>query len=294
MEELNREVYCSVCGDTVEDLTVHEPVLENLESEFSEPNIVIKSTVQDSGSLFLAMMSTESVEASNFEQEILCNEFVDGVEVVSGGFLVQPSMYSAECDNCSHIVMVETGFSGSYTSPMEQERSQYLNVIRLLTSMADDEVGETVLDLVKDWDLESVPEAIEEVNELKDPTEKFLTNFYENDDEEFEIGPHGGKYTIETPDNKSWRKSYTVGMTKVSNLDLTADVKDDFNGSHDDTTFGELKSMSLTGEDLSIDTEDLDSSELGEALDSWSNMEVKEPDEHFNYFREKFGSDSDK
>lgn len=99
--------FCDVCGAEVFNVEPHGSLSSVIAEIVDSREIVIKSSVQDSGELFVALLDETSADANSLDNELSGIELVESVEMVEGGLLVEPGLWVGECDECGNQSVFE-------------------------------------------------------------------------------------------------------------------------------------------------------------------------------------------
>ena len=131
--------FCDVCGHEIFETEPYGGVSSLVEEIVASRDNVIKTSQQDSGELFVALIDETSAAANDLDVELSSLDLIDDVEMVDGGLLVKPDLWVGECDKCENESIFENP-----TNPhdVEPEVSVLKNQLEALKFIASDEATE--------------------------------------------------------------------------------------------------------------------------------------------------------
>ena len=88
--------FCDVCGHEIFETEPYGSVSSLVEEIVASRDNVIKTSQQDSGELFVALIDETSAAANDLDVELSSLELVGDVEMVDGGLLVKPDLWVGE------------------------------------------------------------------------------------------------------------------------------------------------------------------------------------------------------
>ena len=131
--------FCDACGHEIFETEPYGPVSSLVEKIVASRDNVIKTSQQDSGELFVALIDETSTTANDLDVELSSLDPIDDVEMVDGGLLVKPDLWVGECDKCENESIFENP-----TNPHDVEPavSVLKNQLQALKFIASDEATE--------------------------------------------------------------------------------------------------------------------------------------------------------
>ena len=158
--------FCDVCGHEIFETEPYGPVSSLVEEIVASRDNVIKTSQQDSGELFVALIDETSADANDLDVELSSIELVGDVEMVDGGLLVKPDLWVGECDECENESIFE---NPSNPHDVEPEVSVLKNQLEALKFIASDEATEQFEAFVEsDMDISQMNQAREERDQSLD------------------------------------------------------------------------------------------------------------------------------
>ena len=158
--------FCDACGYEIFETEPYGPVSSLVEQIVASRDIVIKTSQQDGGELFVALIDETSAAANDLDVELSSLDLIGDVEMVDGGLLVKPDLWVGECDECENESIFENP-----TNPynVEPEVSVLKNQLEALKFLAPDEATEQFEAFVEgDGDISQLNQARQDRNQSLD------------------------------------------------------------------------------------------------------------------------------
>ena len=176
--------FCDVCGHEIFETEPYGPVSSLVEEIVASRDIVIKTSQQDSGELFVALIDETSTTANDLDVELSSLDLIGDVEMVDGGLLVKPDLWVGECDKCENESIFENPTNPHDVEPVV---SVLKNQLKALKFIAPDEATEQFEAFVEsDMDISQMNQAREERNQSLDMFRPHSIDF--DNESEIEFG----------------------------------------------------------------------------------------------------------
>ena len=220
--------FCDVCGHEIFETEPYGPVSSLVEEIVASRNNVIKTSQQDSGELFVALIDETSAAANDLDVELSSLDLIGDVEMVDGGLLVKPDLWVGECDECENESIFE---NPSNPHDVEPEVSVLKNQLEALKFIASDEATEQFEAFVEsDMDISQMNQAREERDQSLDKFGPGLSTDLTGEPEEFTMEfDNGSEITFdEVYGDADPIDSFEV-LQSITSEEMLKEIEDDFN-----------------------------------------------------------------